>query len=84
MLATDCLEVVAGVETRRGNHVFAARLLGASLRELTGSELEPLERVLHDRTWELLRRALSDSELKAALSEGADMDLMAAFNEAYW
>ena len=86
MLATDCLEVVAGVETRRGNHVFAARLLGASeaLRELTGSELEPLERVLHDRTWELLRRALSDSELKAARTEGADMDLMAAFNEAYW
>ena len=86
MLATDCLEVVAGVETRRGNHVFAARLLGASeaLRELTGSELEPLERVLHDRTWELLRHALSESELKAARIEGTDMDLMAAFNEAYW
>ena len=86
MLAADCLEVMAGIETRRGNHGFAARLLGASeaLRELTGFELEPLERGLHDRTWELLRHALSDSELKAALTEGADMDLRAAFKDSYW
>ena len=86
MLAADCLEVMAGIETRRGNHGFAARLLGASeaLRELTGFELEPLKRGLHDRTWELLRHALSDSELKAALTEGADMDLRAAFKDSYW
>ena len=83
-LATNCLEVVAGAETRRGNHRFAARLLGASeaLRERTGSELEPLERTLHDRTWELLRHALSDAELEAGRTEGADMDLMAVFNDA--
>jgi predicted ATPase/class 3 adenylate cyclase len=86
MLVTDCLEVVAGVETRRGNHGFAARLLGASeaFREMTGFELEPLERALHDRTWELLRQELSDSQLKAALTEGADMDLREAFNDSYW
>ena len=83
-LATNCLEVVAGAETRRGNHRFAARLLGASeaLRERTGSELEPLERTLHDRTWELLRHALSDAELEAGRTEGADMDLMAVLNDA--
>jgi tetratricopeptide (TPR) repeat protein len=86
MLTTDCLEVVAAVETRRGNHGSAARLLGASeaLRERTGSELEPLERALHDRTWELLRHALSDSELRAAQAEGADMDLRDASSVAYW
>ena len=63
---------------------FAARLLGASeaLRERTGSELEPLERTLHDRTWELLRHALSDAELEAGRTEGADMDLMAVLNDA--
>ena len=40
-LATNCLEVVAGAETRRGNHGFATRLLGASeaLRERTGSRV---------------------------------------------
>ena len=86
LLTTDCLEVMAGVETRRGNDVFAARLLGASeaLRELAGSELEPLERVLHDRTWELLRHTLSDSELRAARTEGADMDLRDALSDASW
>ncbi|HET6714290.1 MAG TPA: AAA family ATPase [Actinomycetota bacterium] len=86
ILATDCLEVVAAVETRRGNHGSAARLLGASeaLRELTGFELEPLERALHNRTMELLRHALSDSELRAAQIEGADMDLRDAFSDAYW
>jgi predicted ATPase/class 3 adenylate cyclase len=80
MLAMNCLEVVAGAETRRGNHGFAARLLGASeaLRERTGLELEPLERKLHDRTWELLRDSLSDAELEAGRTEGAEMDLMAA------
>ena len=77
LLATNCLEVVAGAETRRGNHSYAARLLGASdaLREQTGFELEPLERALHDRTSALLRRALSDPELQAARTEGAHMDL---------
>ena len=63
---------------------LAARLLGASeaLRERTGSELEPLERALHDRTSQLLRHALSDSELRAASAEGAEMDLRDAWREA--
>ena len=83
-LAIDCLEVVAAVEARLDNHGSAARLLGASeaLRERTGSELEPLERALHDRTSQLLREALSDSELRAAWAEGAEMDLRDAWREA--
>ena len=84
MLATDCLEVVAAVEARLGNHGAAVRLLGASeaLRERTGSELEPLERALHDRTSQLLGTALSDSELRAAWTEGAEMDLRDALGDA--
>ena len=83
-LVVDCLEVVAAVEARMGHHRSAARLLGASgaLRERTGSELEPLERALHDRTSQLLGKALSDSELRAAWAEGAEMDLKDAWREA--
>ena len=83
-LAVDCLEVVAAVEARLDHHGSAARLLGASgaLRERTGSELEPLERALHDRTSHLLGNALSDSELRAAWAEGAEMDLKDAWREA--
>lgn len=85
LLATDCLEVMAAVEARLGNHGAAARLLGASeaLRERTGLELEPLERALHDRTSQLLGNALSDSELRAAWTQGAEMDLGDALGDAY-
>jgi predicted ATPase/class 3 adenylate cyclase len=83
-LAIDCLEVVAAVQAHLDNYGSAARLLGASeaLREETGSELEPLERALHDRTSQLLGEALSDSELRAAWAEGAEMDLRNAWKEA--
>ena len=80
------MEPGRGATSRWHSEVFAVRLLGASeaLRELAGSELEPLERALHDRTWELLRHALSESELRAARTEGADMDLRDALSDAYW
>ncbi|MGA8045973.1 MAG: tetratricopeptide repeat protein [Dermatophilaceae bacterium] len=83
-LAIDCLEVVAAVEARLDKHASAARLLGASeaLQERSGSELEPLERALHQRTSQLLGTALSDSELRAAWAEGAEMDLRDAGREA--
>jgi hypothetical protein len=76
---------MAAVEARLGNHGAAARLLGASaaLRERTGSELEPLERALHDRTSQLLGDALSDVELRAAWTEGAEMDLRDALGETH-
>ena len=83
-LAIDCLEVVAAVKARLDDLSSAARLLGASeaLRERTGCELEPLERALHDRTSQLLGKALPDSELRAAWAEGAEMDLKDAWSEA--
>jgi len=81
LLGTDCLEVLAAVETERGNHRSAARLFGSSeaLRKILGYELEPAERALHDRTLEIVRNALSDSELRTAWAEGAAMDMEEAF-----
>jgi predicted ATPase len=81
ILGISCLEVLAAVETERGNHRLATRLLGSAeaLRTNLGYQLEPLERALHDRTVERVRSALADSDLTTAWTEGAAMDLEESF-----
>jgi predicted ATPase/class 3 adenylate cyclase len=81
LLGADCVEVLAAVEVVRGNHRFAARLLGASdaVRKDLGYELEPAERALHDRTLDVMQSALSTSELAVAWREGAALSLEEAF-----
>jgi predicted ATPase/class 3 adenylate cyclase len=81
LLGTACLEVLAAVEAERGNHRFAARLLGSSaaLRRSIGYELETAERALHDRSLEVVQSALTDADVAAAWADGAAMDLEDAF-----
>jgi predicted ATPase/class 3 adenylate cyclase len=81
LLGSDCLEVLAAVETQRGNHRFAARLLGSAeaIRKSHGYVPEPAERDLHKRTTEVLRSTLATSELATEWATGSKMDLDEAF-----
>ena len=81
ILGISCLEILAAVETERGNHRFATRLLGSAeaLRTNFEYQLEPAERALHDRTVERVRGGLADSDLTSAWVEGAAMDLEESF-----
>jgi tetratricopeptide (TPR) repeat protein len=81
ILGISCLEVLAAVESKRGNHRFAARLLGSAeaLRQQFEYELEPAEGALHDRTVETMRGVLAASDLTSSWTEGAAMDLEEAF-----
>jgi hypothetical protein len=72
-----CLEVLAAVETKRGNCSLAARLLGvseASQKEL-GYELESGERIIHDHTITQLRSAMSSREFSMAWGDGLQLTL---------
>lgn len=82
LVGSDCLEVLAAVETQRGNHRFAARLLGSSetTRKAIGYEPEPAERALHEQTMGILRSALTPSELSTEWTAGSKMDLEEAFS----
>jgi predicted ATPase len=81
LVGSDCLEVLAAVETQRGNYRFAARLLGSAetTRNAIGYEPEPAERALHEQTMRILRSALASSELSVEWSTGSKMDLDEAF-----
>jgi tetratricopeptide (TPR) repeat protein len=77
LLQADCLEVLAAVEVERGDHRSAARILGTSeaLRRVTGYQLQPAERALHQDTLAKIRTEIADSELTSAWSEGAGTDV---------
>jgi tetratricopeptide (TPR) repeat protein len=81
LLGTACLEVLAGVEVERGNHRFAARLLGTAetVRRALGYELETAERALHDRVTERVRGVLGESRLAKEWAKGAESDIEQAF-----
>ncbi len=84
-LNTMCaLQHLGTVAARRGEHVRAARLLGASneLYREFGLTREFTERSLYDRTIEELRANHGDSPLDENLSAGAALPLEAAVAEA--
>ena len=85
-LAPNCLEVVAGAETTPGE---------PRLRRRAARSIRSPSRTDRPSSWNLssarcttehgkfsLRHALSEAELEAGRTEGADMDLMAAFSDA--
>ena len=77
LLQADCLEVLAAVEVERGAHRSAARILGTSeaLRDATGYQMQPAERVLHQDTLAKIRIEIGESELTSAWSEGAGLEV---------
>jgi hypothetical protein len=84
VLAANALIAVAGVETARGAHGHAARMLGAgeaALRSL-GASLGPGDRRDHLRSRAQLGAALGDSHLADLVAEGARLSIAAASAEA--
>jgi tetratricopeptide (TPR) repeat protein len=69
------LEGLAAVAAATGESNLAGRMLGRAeaIRESTGIVLETTEQALHERTVVALRNAGSESELAAAMAEGASL-----------
>ncbi|HWT05297.1 MAG TPA: hypothetical protein VN224_06030, partial [Xanthomonadales bacterium] len=84
-LNTMCaLQHVGTIAARRGDHVRAARLEGASneLYREFGLAREFTERTLYDQTIEDVRAALGEAALEAHLAAGAALSLDEAVTEA--
>jgi predicted ATPase len=77
---TDNLEQLAYVATLRGQHVRAARLLGAAerLRIDAGIAPRPSTLAVHDRTVAAARTALGDDVFAAARSRGDELTFASA------
>ncbi len=82
--AMCALQHLGSVRAHEGEHVRAARLLGASNRlyDEFGLAREFTEQSLYDRTTELLREVLGDEPLRRHLADGAALDFDAALDEA--
>jgi predicted ATPase/DNA-binding XRE family transcriptional regulator len=72
-----CLEGLARVAAMRGQHRWAAQLLGASaaLRTEMGTPLSPISRKDHDQASEAAREALGQEAFEAAYAAGRQTPL---------
>jgi hypothetical protein len=77
-------ELIGQLAAETGDFARATRLLGYAdeAYRKTGNEREPAERHGYERTFELIREALTDERIATQLSEGAAMEQGTAVAEA--